>query len=83
MRLGTEAAERGSGAHNLVDVRQLRSAGDVIAYKRKTENEVHGTATTARKVAMLRRSDGNFVHCLIIERAEPMMKKFITVSTRD
>ena len=80
MRLGTEAAERRSGAHNLVDVRQLRSAGDVIAYKRKTENEVHGTT---RKVAMLRRSDGNFVHCLIIERAEPMMMKFITISTRD
>ena len=42
-------------------------------------------ASFVRRVMLLqkRKTRSTAVHCLIIERAEPMMKKFITVSTRD
>ena len=65
MRLGTEAAERRSGAHNLVVVRQIRSAGDVIAYKRKTENEVHGRSLFDNREG---RADDEEVYYCIDER---------------
>ena len=62
MRLGTEAAERRSGAHNLVDIRQLRSAGDAIT---KTENEVHGRSLFDNREG---RADDEEVYYCIDER---------------